>query len=94
MSITVITSKAQFDQFLSSAGAKPVFVDFMADWCGNCELILPTLEAKAAELEILHRDRLAKLADPAERQEEEEDFRRERRRIEERRDREIEKLRG
>ncbi len=50
-------------------------------------------EAKAAELEILHRDRLAKLPDPAARQEEEEDYRRERRRIEEHRDREIEKLR-
>ena len=50
-------------------------------------------EAKAAELEILHRDRLAKLRDPAARQEEEEGYRRDRRRIEERRDREIEKLR-
>jgi hypothetical protein len=50
-------------------------------------------EAKVAELEILHRDRKAKLADPAQREEEEEDFRRERRRIEEKRDREIEKLR-
>ncbi len=50
-------------------------------------------EAKAAELEILHRDRVAKLADPAKREEEEADYRRERQRIEERRDREIEKLR-
>ena len=50
MSLTVVTSKAQFDTALSSAGEKPVFVDFMADWCGNCELICPTLEEKAAEL--------------------------------------------
>lgn len=50
-------------------------------------------EAKVAELEILHRDRLAKLADPAQREEEEDDFRRERLRIEEKRDREIEMLR-
>lgn len=50
-------------------------------------------EAKAAELEILHRDRLAKQPDPAERQKDEENYRRERQRIEERRDREIEKLR-
>ena len=49
--------------------------------------------AALAELEILHRDRLAKLADPVERGEEEDDYRRERRRIEERRDRQIEKLR-
>ncbi len=50
-------------------------------------------EAKAAELEILHRDRVAKVADLAQREEEEADYRRERQRIEERRDREIEKLR-
>jgi LPS O-antigen subunit length determinant protein (WzzB/FepE family) len=49
-------------------------------------------EAKLAELEILHRDRLRK-ADPAKRQEEEDDYVRERRRIEGDRDRKIEKLR-
>jgi hypothetical protein len=51
-------------------------------------------EAKLAELEILHRDRLRKAHDPAKRQEEEEDYVRERRRIEEDRDRKIAKLRG
>ena len=51
-------------------------------------------EAKLAELEILHRDRLRKVADPAKRQEEEDDYVRERRRIEGDRDRKIEKLRG
>jgi hypothetical protein len=50
-------------------------------------------EAKLAELEILHRDRLRKV-DPVKRQEEEEDYVRERRRIEEDRDRKIAKLRG
>jgi hypothetical protein len=50
-------------------------------------------EAKTAELQILHRDRLVKLRDPAERAEEEADFRRERQRIEDDRDRKIEKLR-
>jgi hypothetical protein len=48
-------------------------------------------EAKLAELEILHKDRLRK--DPMKRQEEEEDYVRERRRIEEDRDRKMEKLR-
>jgi hypothetical protein len=48
-------------------------------------------EAKLAELEILHKDRLRK--DPVKRQEEEEDYVRERRRIEDDRDRKIEKLR-
>ena len=50
-------------------------------------------EAKLAELEILHRDRLRKV-DPVKRQEEEEEYVRERRRIEDDRDRKIEKLRG
>lgn len=51
-------------------------------------------ESKLAELEILHRDRLRKSFDPGKRQEEEEEYVRERRRIEEDRDRKIEKLRG
>jgi hypothetical protein len=49
-------------------------------------------EAKLAELEILHGDRLRK--DPMKRQEEEDDYVRERRRIEEDRDRKVEKLRA
>jgi hypothetical protein len=51
-------------------------------------------EAKLAELEILHRDRLKALQDPAQRRETEEEYVRERRRIESGRDRKIEKLRG
>jgi len=51
-------------------------------------------EAKLAELEILHRDSLRKAVDPDKRQEAEEDYVRERRRMEEERDRKIEKLRG
>ena len=51
-------------------------------------------EAKTAELEILHRDRLSRTYDPGKRQEEEEEYVRERRRIEEDRDRKIAKLRG
>jgi hypothetical protein len=50
-------------------------------------------EAKTAELEILHRDRMRKSVDPAKRQEEEEEYVRERRRLEDDRDRKIEKLR-
>ena len=51
-------------------------------------------EAKVAELEILHQNRLRSIYDPAKRQEEEEEYRRERRRIEEDRDRKVEELRG
>jgi hypothetical protein len=49
-------------------------------------------EAKLAELEILHRDRLGK-TDPFKRQEDDDNYVRERRRIEDDRDRKIEKLR-
>lgn len=51
-------------------------------------------EAKLAELEILHRDRLKGVYDPAKREEEEENYRTDRRRIEADRDRKIERLRG
>jgi hypothetical protein len=51
-------------------------------------------EAKLAELEILHRDSLRKSHDFAAREQAEEDYRRERRRLEDERDRQLEKLRG
>ncbi len=51
-------------------------------------------EAKLAELEILHRDRLRKTAEPGERATAEEEYRLERRRVEAERDRKIQKLRG
>jgi hypothetical protein len=51
-------------------------------------------DAKLAELEILHRDRMKKVRDPAARDEEEEDYGRERRRIEEEKERAVAKLRG
>lgn len=50
-------------------------------------------EAKLAELEILHRDALKKSRDYAAREKAEEDYRADRRRLEEERDRQIEKLR-
>jgi hypothetical protein len=51
-------------------------------------------EAKTAELEILHRDRLSRIGDPAQRQEEQDDYVRERRRIEDDVERKIAKLRA
>jgi hypothetical protein len=50
-------------------------------------------EAKVAELEILHKDALRKSQDFAAREKAEEEYRLERRRLEEDRDRQIEKLR-
>jgi len=51
-------------------------------------------EAKLAEQEILHKDRLRLERDPVKRQEDEEEYRRERRRIEESLERKVEKLRA
>ncbi len=51
-------------------------------------------EARLAELEILHRDRLNGLFDADARREEEEEYVRERRRIDENRDQKIEKIRA
>lgn len=48
------------------------------------------VDASLAELEILHRDRLRKAQSFADREQEEDDYRRERRRLEEDRDRKIE----
>jgi len=50
-------------------------------------------DARLAELEILHKDRLKSMYDPAKREEEEAEYVRERRRIEEDRDRKIGELR-
>jgi hypothetical protein len=50
-------------------------------------------EAKLAELEILHQKKAQSTADAAERKKVAEEYQRERRRIEDRRDRELERLR-
>ena len=49
--------------------------------------------AKLAELEILHRDALRKAQDPLAREKSEEEYARDRRRLEDERDRQIERLR-
>ena len=51
-------------------------------------------EAKIAEMEILHKGNLAKTADPAEREKLEKEFQHERRRVEERCEREIGRIRN
>lgn len=50
-------------------------------------------EAKLAELEILHKDKMRSLLDPTERAEQEDYFQRERRRIEAERDSKLDRLR-
>lgn len=51
-------------------------------------------EAKLAELDILHKDRLKGVFDPGKRQEEEDEYVRERKRVEEDCERKIARLRG
>ena len=51
-------------------------------------------EAKLAELEILYRDRLGKIGDGEALQAEEDDYLRDRRRIEEDRDRKLDRIRS
>lgn len=72
---------------------KPRDEAFSADVLQQMEEVRSKAAARIAELEILHRKKRGSLADPSEQSEEDEHFRAEVRRIEERRDRDIERLR-
>jgi len=47
MSIYQLTTE-QFDEEVLQSDV-PVFVDFYADWCGPCKMMMPTVEEVAAE---------------------------------------------
>ncbi|MEM1359535.1 MAG: thioredoxin [Bacteroidota bacterium] len=42
-----ITSNQQFNDLVASG--KPFVLDFYADWCGPCQVLLPTVEKLAEE---------------------------------------------
>lgn len=68
------------------SGLDPAVREKIADVRGKTE-------AKLAQLEIMLQDRLRKLEDPVEKAKAEEDYAEERRRLEQRRDREISRIR-
>lgn len=43
-----ITSSKEFDEVVLSS-AKPVFVDFWAEWCGPCRMVGPVVEELSQE---------------------------------------------
>jgi thioredoxin len=45
----VEVTDASFEQFLASAGDKPVLIDCWATWCPPCKALAPTIDALARE---------------------------------------------
>ena len=91
------TIKSAYDLALERLEAdgidKPREDDLDPATLGRISEVRNKTEAKLAELEILHRDQRASTADPTELEKVEEEYTAERRRLEEKRDSQIEKLR-
>ena len=49
MTVKHISSKAEFDQILSSFSGV-IIADFFATWCGPCKMLSPIMEELAAEV--------------------------------------------
>ena len=47
MKITIVTADNFVEEVLQSD--KPVLVDFYADWCGPCQMMMPTVQDIAEE---------------------------------------------
>ena len=44
-----VNSTEEFEKIIAEAGEKPVFVDFFAQWCGKCTMLMPEFEGVAQE---------------------------------------------